>query len=323
MGSIKKTPEDFKKMYSAIKSELSKVVKGQEEAIKFVIIALLTNGHILLEGLPGLGKTLIANTLSKILGVDFKRIQFTPDLMPSDIVGTTIFNYGKNDFVVRKGPVFTNFLLADEINRSPAKTQAALLEVMQERHVTIDGTTYPLDEPFITIATQNPIEFEGTYPLPEAQLDRFMFKILINYATLEEEKEMLYMFRDGFDSQQLEKAGVKKIISHKEFISYKDSLDSVTVDDKIIDYITRLVNTTRKTPGIEVGASPRASIFLLKAARALAAVDGRIFVVPDDVKEASFSVLRHRLILDSEAEIAGKTPDNFIESIIKKVEIPR
>ena len=319
----RKKPDEFLKLYQLITNELQKVVKGQETVIQYVVVALLNGGHILLEGLPGLGKTLIANALSHIINADFKRIQFTPDLMPADIVGTTIFNYEKNDFVIKKGPVFTNFLLTDEINRSPAKTEAALLEVMQERQVTIDGVIYKLTEPFITIATQNPIELEGTYPLPEAQLDRFMFKILIKYPELENEKEMLLMFKDGFDSEKLEKTDLKKVCSKEEFVKYKNSLDVVNVDEKIINYIMQIIDTTRKTPGIEVGASPRATIALLKASRAIAAINGREFVVPDDVKESSFPVLRHRIILESESEIEGNTPDDFINEILSRIQVPR
>ncbi len=322
MEKIKK-PDDFLKLYDSITNELKKIIKGQETVIKYVVVALLNGGHILLEGLPGLGKTLIANTLSHIINADFKRIQFTPDLMPADIVGTTIFNYEKNDFVIKKGPVFTNFLLADEINRSPAKTQAALLEVMQERQVTIDGVIYKLTEPFITIATQNPIELEGTYPLPEAQLDRFMFKILIKYPEIKDEKDMLMMFKEGFDSEKLENTDLKVVCSKNEFVKFKNSLDVVNVDEKIIDYIIKIIDTTRKTPGIEVGASPRATIALLKSSRAIAAINGREFVVPDDVKESAYPVLRHRIILESESEIEGNTPDDFINEMLSRIQVPR
>ena len=318
-----KDPKDFFDLYQKITLELNKVIKGQKEIIQFVLIALLTDGHILLEGLPGLGKTLLANALSFIIDAKFKRIQFTPDLMPSDIIGTTVFNYEKNDFTVKKGPVFTNFLLADEINRTPAKTQAALLEVMQEKQVTIDGINYKLEEPFITIATQNPIELEGTYPLPEAQLDRFMFKILINYPSIEEEKEMLLMFKEGFDSQKLENSDLKKVCSRNEFILYKNSLNTINVDEKIINLIMEIIDTTRKTPGIDVGVSPRATIALLKSSRALAAINGREFVIPDDVKESCYPVLRHRIILESEAELEGNTTDDYINLVLSKVKIPR
>jgi MoxR-like ATPase len=321
--SAGKLPVDFLRLHEAITGELGKIVKGQEMIIRYVVIALLNGGHVLLEGLPGLGKTLIANTLSKIIDSDFKRIQFTPDLMPSDIVGTTIFNYEKNDFAVKKGPVFTNLLLADEINRSPAKTQAALLEVMQEKQVTIDGVMYKLTEPFITIATQNPIELEGTYPLPEAQLDRFMFKLFVSYPSVNDEKNMLLMFKDGFDSDRLDNCGLNKVCTRDEFVKYKNSLDSVNVDEKIIDYIMQIVDTSRKTPGIEVGASPRATIALLKSARALAAINGREFVIPDDVRDSAFPVLRHRIILESESEIEGNSPDDFIANILARIQVPR
>jgi MoxR-like ATPase len=278
---------------------------------------------VLIEGYPGLAKTLMANTLSRIIGVNFKRIQFTPDLMPSDIVGTTVYDHIKNDFYLRRGPVFTNFLLADEINRAPAKTQSALLEAMQERQVTIDGSLYRLEEPFITIATQNPIEYEGTYPLPEAQIDRFMFKILMKYPSPDEEKNMLRMFRDGFNSDDLDRAGLKVISGREEFLSFRDSLSVVNVDDKIMDYIIDIIGVTRKTPGISVGASPRASVALLKSARAYAVISGRDFIVPDDVAVCAFPVLRHRLILETEAEIEGSVPDDFISLVLGKVSVPR
>ncbi len=317
------SPENFRNLFNAIMNEIKKVVKGQDQVIKFVVIALLNGGHILIEGLPGLGKTLIANSLSKIIKADFKRIQFTPDLMPSDIIGTTVYDNIKNQFSVRKGPVFTNFLLADEINRSPSKTQAALLEVMQEKQVTIDGTIHQLEEPFITIATQNPIELEGTYPLPEAQLDRFMFKINIGYPNYDDEMAMLMMFKNGFESEFLDKSDLKPVCAREDFVTYKNSLVSINIDEKIVEYIMNIITATRSTPGIEVGASPRATIAVLKAARSLAAIDGRDFVVPDDVKEASYPVLRHRIILESQEEIEGSTADDFIAKILSTVQVPR
>ncbi|MBN1525795.1 MAG: MoxR family ATPase [Spirochaetales bacterium] len=318
-----KTPKDFQSLHQKLSSSLQTIVKGQEEVIQFVVLALLNNGHILLEGLPGLGKTLIANALSYIVGAEFKRVQFTPDLMPSDIIGTTVFHYEKNAFVVKKGPIFTNFLLADEINRTPAKTQAALLEAMQEGQVTIDGRNYKLDDPFITIATQNPIELEGTYPLPEAQLDRFMCKIIVSYPSAGQEKEMLLMFKEGFDSSRLGDTSLKPVCTKKDLLEYKDSLDSVNVEDSIINYIYEIIDTTRKTPGIEVGASPRGGIALLKISRALAAIRGREFVVPDDVKDSCFPVLRHRIILESSAELEGHSADDFLRSVLGRVKVPR
>jgi MoxR-like ATPase len=321
--TVKKNPEDFRNLFQKITVELKKVIKGQDEVIQFIVLALLNGGHVLIEGLPGLGKTLLANALSRIIGVDFKRIQFTPDLMPSDIIGTTVYDNVKNDFYVRKGPVFTNFLLADEINRAPAKTQSALLEVMQEKQVTIDGVVHKLEEPFITIATQNPIEYEGTYPLPEAQIDRFMFKVLVSYPAYEEEKNMLCMFRDGFDSERLEDSNLQMVCNQQEFMSYKNSLDVVNVDEKIMDYLLQIVDATRKTPGIAVGASPRASIALLKSSRALAVINNRDFIVPDDVRNCAFPVLRHRIILETDAEIEGKTADDFVQLVLSKAAVPR
>jgi MoxR-like ATPase len=318
-----KTPADFLAFYVKLKGELQSVVRGQEDVIQFLVLSLLSDGHVLLEGFPGLGKTLLANALSYLIGADFKRIQFTPDLMPVDIIGTTVFNYEKNSFSVKPGPLFTNFLLADEINRTPAKTQAALLEAMQERQVTIDGVKYPLDEPFIAIATQNPIELEGTYPLPEAELDRFLCKLLLTYPPPEEEKKILAMHRDGFDSRDLAGAGLKPVCVKKDFISYKHSLSVLRMEDSIINYIFEIVEATRRTPGLEVGASPRGGIALLKLSRALAAVRGRDIVVPDDVKDACPPALRHRLILESAAELEGRTADDFIRLVLAKVKVPR
>jgi MoxR-like ATPase len=321
--SIKKNPDDFRQWYEMIIGELGKVIKGQDEAERFIVLALLNGGHVLVEGFPGLAKTLMAKALSLIIGVSFKRIQFTPDLMPADIVGTTVYDNVKNDFYVRKGPVFTNFLLADEINRAPAKTQSALLEAMQEKQVTIEGNFYRLEEPFITIATQNPIEYEGTYPLPEAQIDRFMFKVLVRYPALEDERKMLVMFSEGFDSDDLTKSDIRKVCDKEEFRSYRESLSVVRIDDKIMNYILSIVDTSRKTPGISVGASPRASISLMKSSRAYAVINGRDFIVPDDVAACAFPVLRHRLILETEAEIEGRQPDDFISLILSRVTVPR
>jgi MoxR-like ATPase len=318
-----RTPAEFLELYRKLETEMGKVIKGQGEVIRFVMLSLLTDGHVLLEGYPGLGKTLLANALSVLVDAEFKRIQFTPDLMPVDIIGTTIYNQEKNDFTVKKGPVFTNFLLADEINRTPAKTQAALLEAMQERQVTIDGVNYRLDEPFIAIATQNPIELEGTYPLPEAELDRFLVKLLLGYPERGEEKSVLIMHRDGFDARDLPGSGLKRVCSKKEFLSYKESLSGVRVDDAIVNYIYEIVEATRKTPGVEVGASPRGGIALLKLSRALAAVRGREFVVPDDVKDSCPPALRHRLILESAAELEGNTPDHYINLVLGQVKVPR
>jgi MoxR-like ATPase len=309
--------------YQKIKDEIGKVIIGQHEIVDHLIIAILANGHVLLEGVPGLGKTLLASSLSHILGGKYKRIQFTPDLMPSDVIGTSIYNEQVKKFQIKKGPVFTNLLLADEINRAPAKTQSALLQAMQERIVTIDGSDYPLGDFFICIATQNPLEMEGTYPLPEAQIDRFMMKLNIDYPSLEEEQNILKAYRDGFTADDPGSAGIKKIISDNELMSIRKIANSVTVDDKIIKYITDIVSSTRKFPGIEVGSSPRGSVALFQTSRVKAILNERNFVTPDDIKELVLPVLRHRIIIDSEAEIEGANSDQYLTRIIENIEVPR
>ena len=273
-------------IFENIKNELSKVLIGQDEIVENLIIALLANGHVLIEGVPGLGKTLLASSLSYILGGKYKRIQFTPDLMPSDIIGTTIYNAQIKKFQVKKGPVFTNLLLADEINRAPAKTQSALLQAMQERMITIDGNDYPLGNFFICLATQNPLEMEGTYPLPEAQIDRFLMKLNIDYPSLEDEQNILMAYRDGFTAEYPGTAGIKKRLSEKDLAEIKTIANSVTVDDKIIEYITKIVSYTRDFPGIEVGSSPRGSVGLFQTSRIKAMLDERDFVIPDEKEQA-------------------------------------
>ena len=315
--------EDIEETGLSLKRELGKVIVGQEGVIDHLVIALLSGGHVLIEGIPGLGKTLLASSLAYVLGGEYRRVQFTPDLMPSDITGTTVYNGALNSFSVKKGPVFSNLLLADEINRAPAKTQSALLQAMQEKEVTIDGTDYPLEGFFTCLATQNPIEMEGTYPLPEAQVDRFFMKILIEYPSLEEERRILMNYRGGFEAGDLASSGLKQILAKEDVTLLRDALDDVTVEDKIIHYITDLVAATRNRPGIEVGASPRGSVDLFKASRTAAALSGRSFVVPDDVKAMAFPVLRHRMILDVETEIEGLDADEFLRKIIDSVEVPR
>lgn len=310
-------------IFDSLKAELSKVIMGQETVVNNILLSIFAGGHVLIEGIPGLGKSLLAYSIAHILGGEYKRIQFTPDLMPSDIVGTTIYNSELNAFSVKKGPVFCNILLADEINRAPAKTQSALLQAMQEKHVTLDGTDYPLDDFFICIATQNPIEMEGTYPLPEAQIDRFFMKILMNYPSLEEERNLLKNYRAGFDAADLSGSDLKNVIRKQDIRKIKSVLNTITVDDKIIDYITDLVAATRDYPGIEVGSSPRGSVDLFKASRVMAVLSGRDFVIPDDVKEVAFPVLRHRMILEVEAEIESIHPDELLKKIINKVAVPR
>lgn len=307
----------------AVRAEVGKVVVGQREVIDQVLIALLCEGHALLEGVPGIAKTLIVRALSLAISADFNRIQFTPDLMPSDVIGTNIFDPSTSKFSLRRGPIFTGLLLADEINRTPPKTQAALLEAMQEKRVTIDGESHGLDDIFTVLATQNPVEYEGTYPLPEAQLDRFMFKIIVGYPALETEVEMLARYNDGFRSVRLEEAGMKPAIDVPGIVKLRQIVSSVVVQKPVADYIARLVRRTRENPGLILGASPRASIYLLLGSKAVAAINGRGFVIPDDIKQIAAPVLRHRLILRPEAEIEGITPDRVVESTLAEVEVPR
>jgi MoxR-like ATPase len=315
--------EDIARKLNEVEAEISKVVIGQSEAVRNLLSALLSDGHILIEGVPGLGKTLLANALAHVVGGTFRRIQFTPDLMPSDIIGTTVFNSEMGKFLVKKGPVFTNILLADEINRAPAKTQSALLEAMQEKKVTIEGTDYSLDGFFICLATQNPIEMEGTYPLPEAQIDRFLMKIFISYPLFDDEQKILAAYREGFKAEVLSSAKLKKILEPQEIAGIKEALRSITVDDRIIQYITEIVSATRNFKAIEIGASPRGSIALLLASRVNAMIEGRNFVIPDDVKNLVCPVLRHRIILDSEAEIDGYKPDEILKDVVEKITVPR
>jgi MoxR-like ATPase len=304
-------------------TEIGKVLVGQQELAEAVLVALFCEGNVLIEGVPGLGKTLLVNTLSRVLSCEFRRVQFTPDLMPSDLTGHSIYDMQERKFAFNRGPIFTNLLLADEINRAPAKTQSALLEAMQERQVTVDGTTYPLRRPFITIATQNPLEQEGTYPLPEAQLDRFMFKLLVDYPTDEEERGILAHYAAGRDVRDLGLFGVEPVLSGEEVIGIQQAATSVIVEPSVIAYITSIVGKTRGWQSVSVGASPRASVSILLGSRALAACRGRNFVVPDDVKELSPWVLRHRLRLRPEAEIEGVTADDVIREVLDHVEAPK
>ena len=315
--------QPVREAYLAMKQELVKVIKGQEEVIDFVLIAFFAGGHVLIEGLPGLGKTLLVNALSQITGGKFKRIQFTPDLMPSDIIGTTVYNMEANTFQVKKGPVFTNLLLADEINRSPAKTQSALLQAMQEKEVTIDGTNFPLGDFFMCLATQNPIELEGTFPLPEAQVDRFLMKINITYPSREEENAILRHYRDGILLDKPGEMRLQQVIDERRFLEMRGVIANIYVDDKIINYITEITHTTRGYPGIEVGASPRGSVALLQTSRVKAVTEGRDFIIPDDIKTLAFPVLRHRLVLEPETEIEGFSPDDYLKKILESIDVPR
>jgi len=306
-----------------LRRQTQKVIVGQEAVIDQILICLLAEGHGLLEGVPGTAKTLMVKTLARVLGAGFSRIQFTPDLMAADITGTNVFNLGLSEFMMRKGPIFTDLLLADEINRTPPKTQAALLEAMEERQVTIDGDTYPLSELFLVLATQNPIEYEGTYPLPEAQLDRFLLKIVITYPTAEEEQQVLSNWQSGFNARHLEAINLD-ILKDPAIIPHcRKLVRQVIVEPGIQRYIVALVRQTRDSSSLLWGASPRASVAMLLASKALAAMRGREFVTPDDVRDVVHPVLRHRVLLRSEREIEGLTTDNALDEIVHKVEIPR
>jgi MoxR-like ATPase len=307
----------------AMRSEASKVIVGQEEAFTQILIALFSGGHVLLEGVPGTAKTLMAKTLAALTGVEFKRVQFTPDLMPSDVIGTQVFEMGTGQFRLRKGPVFTNILLGDEINRAPAKTQSALLEAMEERQVTIEGERLPLPEPFFVMATQNPVEYEGTYPLPEAQLDRFLFKVIVDYAPQEVEIEVLRRYHTGFDAHRLETVGLHPVMSPEILAQCRAEIRQVQVDDGVLKYVTDIAQASRKSLDLILGGSPRASISLLLAAKTWAAMQNRAYVTPDDVKFLARPVYRHRIILKPEAEIEGLTPDTAMARILARVDVPR
>ena len=303
-----------------IKSELSKVIVGQKHLVNLLLTALLAEGHVLLEGAPGVAKTITAKLLAKALAVDFSRVQFTPDLMPSDVLGTSIFNLKKSEFEFKKGPIFSNIVLADEINRAPAKTQAALFEVMEERQVTMDGTRYKLEAPYIILATQNPIEQEGTYRLPEAQLDRFLFKVTIDYPNLEEEIEIITR-EHQLTATKLDQ--INSTLSKEKIIEFQALISQIIVEPHLIQYIAAIILNTRNNPFLYLGASPRASIAILKAAKAFAAVNGRDFVTPEDIKQIAIPVLQHRIIITPEREMEGITTAQVISDILQTVEIPK
>ncbi|MGN6195220.1 MAG: AAA family ATPase [Ginsengibacter sp.] len=304
-----------------IRNEISKVIVGQNKMVDLLLIGLLCDGHVLIEGVPGVAKTLTAKLLAKIINTDFSRIQFTPDLMPSDVLGTSVFNPKEAEFEFKRGPIFSNIILIDEINRAPAKTQSALFEVMEERQVTIDGITHPMDFPFLVIATQNPIEQEGTYRLPEAQLDRFLFKIVITYPTIEEEVNIL--MNQQSVSQNTLLMQVKKIISPAQITEYRNIINEVIIDPKLVEFIAKIVNQTRNNASLYLGASPRASLAILRASKANAAIMGRDFVTPEDIIEMAVPVMRHRIILTPEKEMEGITADELITDIMSKIEVPR
>ncbi len=306
-----------------IRQQVNKAVVGQTEVIEQVLIALLAAGHVLIEGVPGLGKTLLVQALAKTFKGSFARIQFTPDLMPSDITGHSMYNLNSGEFKIRRGPIFTHLLLADEINRAPAKSQSALLEVMQEQQVTIEGKAFAVPQPFMTLATQNPVEQEGTYPLPEAQLDRFLLKIRIDYPSFEEEKQLIKQITSAKTGQQLDVSQVETLLSPEMILELQQLVAQQQVDDKIYDYAVRIVSETRQHSGIRLGAGPRASIALIRAARAAALLAGRDFVLPDDIKCVALPVLRHRISLAPELELEGQTIDRALSRLIEHIETPK
>ncbi len=303
-----------------IREQVGKVIVGQKQMVDLIITAVLADGHILLEGVPGVAKTLAAKLVAKSMSVDFSRVQFTPDLMPSDVLGTSVFNMKTSEFDFKKGPIFSNIVLIDEINRAPAKTQSALFEVMEERQVTVDGVTHKMEPPYLVLATQNPIEQEGTYRLPEAQLDRFLFKIEIGYPSLDDEKEILLRASNRKGEQMDE---ITPVISAADIAAYKSTLSDIIIDEKLLGYIAEIVNQTRTVQSIYLGASPRASLALLNGSRAFAAIQGRDFVTPEDIKFLAGPVLKHRIILTPEKEMEGISAAEVIQQLVAKTEVPR
>ena len=304
-----------------VREQLSKVIIGQEPFIDLLLIALFSGGHVLVEGVPGIAKTLTARMLARSLDVEFSRIQFTPDLMPSDVTGTTVFNVKNSEFTFNAGPIFSNLVLIDEINRAPAKTQSALFEVMEEQQITVDGTSYAMDFPFFVVATQNPIEQEGTYKLPEAQLDRFLFRVLLHYPKLEEEKSILRRYRSDFRQTQIEE--VRPVVTKSDIKACQRIVEQVYIRDELLDYIAAVIHNTRENADLFLGASPRASLAIMKAAKAQAALQGRDFVTPDDIQYVAFPVLNHRIILTPEREMEGTDVESTIRQLVEEVEVPR
>jgi MoxR-like ATPase len=306
-----------------VREQAGRVLVGQEQVVDLLLVALVTRGHVLLEGVPGTAKTLIAKTLARLVDADYGRIQFTPDLMPSDVVGTNVFDMQSSRFNLKRGPIFTQILLADEINRAPAKTQAALLEAMEERQVSIEGETYPLEAPFMVIATQNPVEMDGTYPLPEAQLDRFLFKLTVDYLPRQQEIEVYRRYHHGFDAHNLDAAGLQPVINPEQLVQIRHIVQGVQVEDGILDYVASIVEATRRSADLTLGASTRAGVALLMAAKSHAALRGRDYVAPDDVKVLVPPTLRHRVYLRPEAEIEGLDADAVFRRLLSQIDVPR
>ncbi len=313
--------EELKNAVAAIKQQLAKVIVGQEDFIELLIVSLLANGHVLIEGVPGIAKTITAKLFAKTLKTDFSRIQFTPDLMPSDVLGTSILNMKSSEFEFKKGPIFSNVILIDEINRAPAKTQAALFEVMEERQITMDGHRYIMEYPFLVLATQNPVEQEGTYALPEAQLDRFLFKIKVEYPNLDEEVQILKSHHSR--KQVMPQDQIDGVLTPENLKKFRAQVQEILVEDKLFVYIAQIVDKTRNHPHLYLGGSPRASLAIMNASKSYAAINGRDFVTPDDIKKSLAPVLRHRVILSPEREMEGMTPETVIEMITQSIEIPR
>ena len=312
---------DVHEAVNKIKVEFKKIIVGQEEVINLLIASVLADGHVLIEGVPGIAKTLIAKILAKTISSGFCRIQFTPDLMPSDIIGTSIFNMKTSEFEFNKGPIFSNIILIDEINRAPAKTQAALFEVMEERQISVDGNTYTMGSPFIVFATQNPIEHEGTYRLPEAELDRFLFKVNISYPSLEEEERILLDLHNRKNANDL--SIIQPVLSPENLENFRNKIRNIHIDENIAKYIAQIVYNTRNNNDLYLGGSPRASLSILSGAKAFAVMNGRDFITPDDVREVVYPALRHRILLTPEKEMEGSFPEEVIKSIIEKIEVPR
>ncbi len=311
------------RLASDIEEMMGRAIVGQQRPIQEMLVAVLAGGHVLVEGVPGVAKTLMVRALAICLGREFTRVQMTPDLMPSDIVGTYVFDTASSEFHLRRGPIFTDFLLADEINRAPAKTQSALLEGMQERQASIEGVTHPLPDEFTVFATQNPIEFEGTYPLPEAQLDRFMLKVIVDYPDGEQEDALLRRYHEGFDAVNLDAAGLEPVVSDDALTECREEIASVRVEDDLFGYISAITRATRDDPSVLLGCSPRASVMLLLTSRVLAALRGRDYLIPDDVKQMAPPALRHRMVLRPEADIEGLNSDDIIANVLASIEVPR